>query len=153
MSTPTAESSHRVRGLRNIDVDGPGQPALVFEQSDRRLRQRGDRVRSDQAVDLAGVGIGGIPGTRRGPQRPLATGAEGSESFSAWTREPVAEPLIGQLGLRHRRPAPKFQRLLGAGRLDAMGDVGVHPTDKNEATPCTVEGSPPAATNLPSPDR
>src|SRR5512132_1941826 len=27
MSTPTAESSHRVRGLRNIDVDGPGQPA------------------------------------------------------------------------------------------------------------------------------
>jgi len=52
MSTPTAESSHRVRGLRNIDVDGPGQPALVFEHSDRRLRQRGDRVRSDQAVDV-----------------------------------------------------------------------------------------------------
>ena len=30
----------------------PSQPALVFEQGDRRLRQRGDHVRSDQAVDV-----------------------------------------------------------------------------------------------------
>jgi len=70
MSTPTAESSHRVRGLRNIDVDGPGQPALVFEHSDRRLRQRGDRVESEHAVHIAGVGIGGILGGRRVLQKP-----------------------------------------------------------------------------------
>jgi hypothetical protein len=61
-----AESSHRVLGLLDIDVDGPNQSPVIFEQGDGRLRQRVDCARSDQALDVADVGMAQRGGVRGG---------------------------------------------------------------------------------------
>src|SRR5215208_1992280 len=53
---------HHRLGVVDSAVDGAGEGAVVLEGGDGRLGQGVDRVGPDQAVDVQGVGVGGVLG-------------------------------------------------------------------------------------------
>src|SRR5215204_5709786 len=59
---------HHRAGVLDTAVDGTGENAVVLEGGNGRLGQGVDRVGPDKAVDIAGVGVGGVLGRRRRPQ-------------------------------------------------------------------------------------
>jgi hypothetical protein len=61
-----AESSHRVLSLLDIHVDGPNQGPVIIEQAIVASGSVLTRVRADQALDVAGVGIAQRGGVRGG---------------------------------------------------------------------------------------
>ena len=58
-------------GVGRASVHGPGDGAVVLDRGEGGQWQGGDRVGTDQLVDVAGVGVGGVLGGGRGPQRTL----------------------------------------------------------------------------------
>ena len=124
------EPAHHLGGLVHSGVDGAGQGAVVGERGDGDLGQGVDRVRADQFVDVAGVGIGRVLGGGRGPQRPLRARPERGQALPPLAGEPLPEQPVGELGLGDRRPAAQRRRRDGAGRLEAPVDLGVDPADE-----------------------
>jgi hypothetical protein len=103
---------------------------VVFEGGDGGLGQGGDGVGADQAVDVDGVGVGGVLGRGRGPKGPLGPGSAGGQRRPTGAAEAVSEQPVGQLGLGHRRPALEGEGLAGAEVVQAPVDLGVDPADE-----------------------
>ena len=122
MSTPAAASRRiTVGGLVDFGVDGAGQGAVVGERGDGDLGQGVDRVRADEVIDVAGVGVGRVLGGGGGPQRPLRVCPESGQALPPLAGEALPEEPVGELGLGDRRLAAQRQRLGGAGRLAGAG--------------------------------
>jgi hypothetical protein len=117
-------------GLVDLDVDGAGEGAVVLEGGDGDLREGVDGVGADQAVDVERVGIGGVLGGRRCPQRPLRVAASGGKALPPRPGETVAEHLVGKLGLREGSASSKREGLGGADGIQAPVDLGVDPADE-----------------------
>ena len=94
-----------------IDVDGTSEGSVVLECRDRVLGQRVDRVVADEVVDVERVGIRGILGGGRCPQRSLGARTSCRQSLPAIACEPIPKEPVGDLRLGHRRPATQRQRL------------------------------------------
>ena len=144
---------HRL-GVADPAVDGAGEGPVVFEGGDGRLGQGVDRVGPDEAVDIQGVGVGGVLGRRRRPQRPLRLGAPGGQPLPPPAGETVAEQPVGQLGLGDRGLAPQRQRVAGADDVQATVDLGVDPADKERGPRCAPKRrSPPPRAKVSRPER
>ena len=66
-----------------------------------------DRVGADELVDVERVGVGGVLGRRRRPQRALHLGALRGQRLPAGAGERLEEELVGQLGLGDGGLAPQ----------------------------------------------
>src|SRR6266566_9034254 len=85
------QSAHHLGCLLHAGVEGAGQAAVVLEGGDGGLGQRVDGVWPDELVDVQGVGVGGVLGGRRGPQRPLSVRAETGQALPPLAGEQLLE--------------------------------------------------------------
>ncbi len=113
---------------RRIFLSGqPGHRAVVGDGQKRRQRHRVDRVRSDQAVHVHGVGVVRVLGARRGPQRPLRHPARADQRIPSVTREQLLEPQVRRSRVGQRR----LPCQIGSTQLlQTTVDVRVHPRDE-----------------------
>ena len=160
MSMPAAASSvDDLSAAVDPGVDGPGHRAVVEEVGHGAVGHGVDRVRADQGVHVGQVGIVGVLGRGRRPQRALHPGPLGGQGLPAGAGEPLGEQLVGQPGLGHRRLAPQGQQAAGVGGPAAAASIRRSTSVstrlmKNEATLATWErSSAPEAARASSPDR
>ena len=124
------QRAHVVLGRCDVDVDHAGEGAVVLERLQGALRQGVDGVGPDQVVDVQRVGVVGVLGRRRCPQRPLHPGAAVGQPFPPRSGVGLAEELVGELGLGDRGSTAQRERLVGADRLQTSVDLGVDPADE-----------------------
>ena len=65
-----------------------------------------DGVGADQLLDIENIGVGGILGAGRGPQRPLHPGTARRQRGEVVAAEELGESAVGELGVGDRRPTP-----------------------------------------------
>ncbi len=92
---------------------------------ERGVRERVDRVATDELVHVQRGGVGGVLRRGRRPQRPLQVGAGTREIVPAGAREPLAEHLVRELGVGHRGLPPQ-----GVALGQAAVGLGVDPADE-----------------------
>ena len=103
---------------------------MILEGVDSGLGKGVDRAGSDEVVDVQGVGVGGVLGRRRRPQRPLHAGAVGRELGPPRAGELVAEQLVGELGLGDSSAATEGECFGCTDGFEAPIDFGVDPADE-----------------------
>jgi hypothetical protein len=86
-----SQSRHHRAGLVHTLVDRAGDATVVLERLDRALRQGVHGVGADQVVDVQRVGVVGVLGRRRSPERPLDIRAAGRQPLPSLAGEEPAE--------------------------------------------------------------
>ena len=101
--------------LVDVALEADLRTAVVAVRVERGRRHRVDGVRSDERLDVVGVGVRRVLGRRARPERPLDPGARARERGEALGAELPAERGVGELGVGDRR--------LAAERLEQRGGL------------------------------
>ena len=96
------EQRERVEGGVGVLDEARARTAVIAKRIQGRGRNRGDRVGSDQFLDVQAVPIRWILDGGAGPRQPLGLRTEGGERLPARAAEQLAILLIHDLGVGNR---------------------------------------------------
>ena len=153
MSIPSFDGLHQLMGIADVGVDGARKGAVVFERVDGALWKGVDRVRTDELIDVEGVGIARV--LRRGgrPERPLYPRAVLYQPVPSLTGVGRQEQPVGEFCLGDGRLTTKQRPWLVPNSLETPVDLGVHPADEEGSHTVHPGRSPPLLDNVSRPDR
>ncbi len=134
------QSGQSLVGFVQAARERDGRIAMVAEGVQRGGRHSVDRIGADQVIDVDRIGVSGILGAGRRPQRTLhARAVTGFERRETRRGKGLFEGLVGQLGIGDGRQAAQW-RILGQARIDlaidARDEERGHRGDLVDGLPC-----------------